>query len=418
MEIIIIGLLAVAAVLGLIIGFGKGFTRVNAWGIELLLAAVIVLALGQAVLPNGEGIMPGLLMFGLAVIVLIILKLITLLIRGALRGAKKRKMARQRDGGDEVDEIDEVIDDDDDDGMNDDMDEDEYEDYAEPEKKKKGKRKIYNDEIRGACGIFDRIIGSVALAIKGVMIVGIILAVLLVAVDLLPGVQADGSDSVFGGIKDAMSDIYAGTLWTSVKPLIMDFLVLAMLFLCVKSGFANGFSQTLWSVLVIGMFVGAGFLAWYLSFNVQPFVDVAENIAVKLGDVEFIKSLSEFMPVFSAINIAKCILTVLLFILLAIFVFILKAFVPGIIFWARKSDIVYFVDGVFGALFATGVLFAVLLAVGFVLNPISDIPALAPLTAYFENSKLANYLYTDNVLVTIDFLPDLRTAIRDWAVSK
>lgn len=404
MEIIILGLLAVAAGLGLLIGFGKGFTRVNAWGVELLLAAIIVFAAGGAVQSMGEGIMPGLLMFGLSVVVLIILKLITLAIRGALRGAKKRKMARQLDGDDDDGMDDEMVDDDDD-GMNDTMDEEEYEEILKPEKKKKGKRKIYNDQIRGACGFVDRLIGAVALAIKGVMLVGIILCVLLVVVDLLP----------FEQVAQAMSEIYSGSLWATVKPFLMDFLVLAMLFLCVKSGFSNGFSQTLWSIMVIGLFAAAGFLAWHLAFNVNTFVDIAQNIANHLGELEFIKSVEQFMP---ALTIAQSILTVILFILFAVFVMILKAFVPGIIFWARKSNIIYFVDGVFGALFATGVLFTVLLGVGFVLNPIFDIEAVAPFTAYFESSNLAKYLYTDNILVTMDVLPEFREMIREWATNK
>ena len=211
MEIIILGGIAAAAVLGLFIGFGKGFTRVNSWGLEFVFAAVIVLALGGVIGKVGDGIMPGVLMLGTTVVALIVLKILSGGLRGLFRKGKKRRMAREEY---EYDEFDVEGVDENDDGMSDSMDENEIEEYAPVtgKKGKKKKRKINNDEIRGACGILDRIFGAVALAVKGAVIMTLIFSLVLVFIDLIQ----------IEFITNAVQDVFAGELWKLLKPRVMD----------------------------------------------------------------------------------------------------------------------------------------------------------------------------------------------------
>lgn len=399
MEIIILGGIAIAAVLGLFIGFGKGFTRVNSWGLEFIIAAAVVLALGGVIGKVGDGIMPGLLMLGLTVVALIVLKILSGGLRGLFRKGKKRRMAREDD--EDADEFDVEGVDEDDDGMNDAMDEDELDDYEHPSKKKgkKKKRKIDNSEIRGACGVVDRIFGAIALAVKGAVIMTLLFSLVLVLIDLIQ-IEA---------VTNAVKDIYAGELWKLLKPRVMDLFVVAIIFLCVKSGYASGFSQTLWSILVLAMFVGAGFVSWNLAFNSPSFAGAAQSLANKLETFAFLEKVKDFLPL---LTIAKSILTVAVFALLVVVIVILKAFVPKILLWARDSDVVYFIDGVFGAIFATAVVLAVLIFIGFALQPISDLEMLAKFTSYFSDSQLAKYIYGDNIILAGELIPAL--PIRDW----
>lgn len=399
MEIIILGGIAAAAVLGLFIGFGKGFTRVNSWGLEFVIATAVVLALGGVIGKVGDGIVPGVLMLGLTVVALIVLKILSGGLRGLFRKGKKRKMARA--DAEEADEFDIEDVDEDDDGMNDSMDEDELEEY-EPASKKKGKkkkRKIANSEIRGACGIVDRIFGAIALAVKGAVIMTLIFSLALVLIDLIQ-IEA---------VTNVVKDIYAGELWKLLKPRVMDLFVVAIIFLCVKSGYASGFSQTLWSILVIGMFVGAGFVSWNLAFNSPSFAGAAQSLTNKLETFAFLEKIKDVVPL---LTIAKSILTVGVFVLLVVVILILKAFVPRIILWARDSDVVYFIDGVFGAIFATTVVLAVVIFIGYALQPISDLEMLAKFTSYFSESQLAKYIYGDNIILAGGLIKEL--PIRDW----
>ncbi len=398
MEIIILGGIAAAAVLGLFIGFGKGFTRVNSWGLEFVFAAVIVLALGGVIGKVGDGIMPGVLMLGTTVVALIVLKILSGGLRGLFRKGKKRSMAREEY---EYDEFDVEGVDEDDDGMSDSMDENEIEEYAPVtgKKGKKKKRKINNDEIRGACGILDRIFGAVALAVKGAVIMTLIFSLVLVFIDLIQ----------IEFITNAVQDVFAGELWKLLKPRVMDLFVVAIIFLCVKSGFSSGFSQTLWSLIVLAMFAGAAFVSWNLAFNAPSFAGAAQSLADKLGTLAFLEKVKDVIPL---INIAKSILTVAVFILLAVVIMILRIFVPRIIHLARNSSVVYFIDGVFGAVFGTAVILGVILFIGYVLQPISDLEMLSKFTAYFSESQLAKYMYGENLILATGTVKEL--PIREW----
>ena len=105
-------------------------------------------------------------------------------------------------------------------------------------------------------------------------------------------------------------------------------------------------------------------------------------------------------------------MTAALFIVLLIPAIIISVFVPRAFDKLRSFETVSAIDGAFGAVVLTAVVFGVLLFLGAVLWQISDLDGFKIFNSYMENSYVARGLYNDNGLASLSFLTNL--PLREW----
>jgi hypothetical protein len=79
-------------------------------------------------------------------------------------------------------------------------------------------------------------------------------------------------------------------------------------------------------------------------------------------------------------------------------VIIISVFVPRFIDRAREGVAFRTIDGVFGAVILTVFMFAILLVLGAVANSFYEYEFMNVFTSYFENSKIATYVYDQNII--------------------
>lgn len=354
-SIVIIVLLAVFSIVGLIVGLCKGFSHVKSWGVEYLLASLLTIGIGGAVSKNFTGdnaAVGGFICIGLALVFINAFSGTSALFRKIFRSSKRKKIA------------------------------------------KGGKKK-------GASGFVDRIFGGVTLAVKGFVITGFTASFILVVLDL-SHIPLDAQ--TFGAV-------YESAAWTAFKPYLMDFLYIGVLMAAIKCGYQSGISNALWTLVVIGLVVFAGYVAYNLAFNVQAFGAAAQNIAPKIMEL-----LGEMGNEELALNLAKWALTVGVFLLELVVVILVAVFVPKFLNFARNSKAFYAVDGVLGAVFAIVFAAGLLMLAGSIIQPISDLEIMAEFTAYFEKSAVATYFYDKNIISLLTDAPLI--PIRDYFVSQ
>lgn len=378
--IAIIAALGFFALIGLITGLIKGFTKVRSWAAELLLTGVCGISLSKLIAKNVQGAVPGFVSLGITVAFVCLFMLLFAIIRKALKSKieKRKQLSYYKQYDEREDNTEQIL-------------------SALGTEDKKKYKKLTKRKFKQSCGgwgVCDKILGGLFLAVKGAVITGFIAAFALVIVDFTRLAQDGGSlNSLFGGI-------YQSGAWAFFKGYIFDFIIVGLVTVCIKSGFQSGISSTLWSLLVLGMVVGAAVLSFNLAFNAQDFVSVAEKLQTKLPEMV------------AHINVAKSIIGVGLFLLMLVAVILIAVFVPKLIDRARDSAVFRGVDGVFGAIILTAFITGLLLVVGAVVNNLHDMQFMLPFNGYFDKSGIATYFYDKNILNALGVLNDL--PIKGW----
>lgn len=376
LGMLIVVILIVAMVIGCIVGLVKGFTNVKSWGVEFLLASAVSVGIGgifsQAAAEGGEGAVSG----GIVTIVATVISVVAFtylfkLIRLIFRKLISNKLARAAEESGE-----------DDGGY-------EYEDDEDEESERKPKK-----HSAGFIGFLNRVFGGITVALQMFVVTGFFASLLLVALDL----------SQFYFVVNDMADLFGSATYLNFKAAFMDFFIVGVVMAAVKCGYNSGISGALWSVVVIGLVVFALVASYHLAFNVESFKAAVDKIASLLAVDGADSTLLE--------TVAKAILMAGLFVIMLVAVVLIAVFVPKIFGGLRDNKVFFAIDGVFGSIAATALVIGVLLGVGAVLQPITDLEFMEKLTSYFAESKIATYFYNNDLLA----LMGVQVPIREWLV--
>lgn len=389
MGIYIIIAACVLAAIGIIVGFILGYIRLSCWGGTVAGTAGICLVVDRTgIVPQGRW--HGIIMLAIALGVLLLLTLLCSLVRRYIsrRVEKSKKLSFYRQH-DEIEANDESI------------------LIALDKKDKKSYRKHSSRRFRmkrGAWGAVDRVFGAITLTLNIFVAVAIIAALGLIVIDA----------AQIGAAKEFLADIYSNAFWQGEgSALAIDMLVIALMCMCVRAGYNGGILSALSTLIIIGLIGGAGYLAYHLVFNVEAFNGAAQGIYDNL----LANALANVQETLDGIHltsevIGKIIMTAVLFIVLLIPAIIISVFVPRAFDKLRSFETVSAIDGAFGAVVLTAVVFGVLLFLGAVLWQISDLDGFKIFNSYMENSYVARGLYNDNGLASLSFLTNL--PLREW----
>ena len=382
LSIAIICLILSFTVVGGVIGALKGFTRVRSWGVEFIrtgLLALHITALITSKMKGGAVIAGGFISIAVAIIFIGLFMFLFWLFRKLL--AKKIEKRKQMSY---------------------------YSNYIENEqntvkilgalaaddiKEYKKLTKHKPKQSGGVWSILNRVFGGVVLALKGVVIAGVLSAVLIVILDFTRLAQTGGK------LYPLLGKMFESGSWKFFKKYLFDFFVIGILMACIKIGYTSGISHAVWSAAVIGMVVGAIGIAAHLVFNVEEFKAVAEklseSLANKVGMIEQLKI---------GKIVAQGILAAGMFLIMLVPIILIAVFVPKFIDIARGSKIFKAVDGVFGAIALTVTVLGILFIYGAIVNSMHDLEFMKVFNAYFEKSGIATYIFDRNVLNAMGIL--------------
>ncbi len=387
MGIYIIIAVAVIAVLAFLFGFYRGYAKLSCWG-GVVIGTVLVSMIVNRYL--GEFDERGIVMLAIAAFSMVVLTILCQLVRRyilrQMKSSGKLSFYRQYDDRTENDEHILV--------SLDKGDKKAYRKYA--------KRKF--SESRGAWGVVDRVFGGITFAVNTFVALAVLLSLALFIIDAAQITVA----------YNALSEIYENPAWTHFGfNYCLDIVIATLLCMCIRLGYKSGFVSALGTIVILGLFVGAGYLGYYLAFNVPAFASMADG----LREGALAGVLANIEPMLSTIGlsadiVAKIVVAAGLFIVFAIVVIIIAIFIPHAIEKLRKIKFVMAIDGVVGAIVLTGVVFFILLAIGAFVYQINDLAALKSFNDYMNASCLAKALYNDNIFNTIAALQNL--PIRSW----
>lgn len=393
--LIVVCAISVFALLGLVIGLVKGFTKVKSWANEYLLTAVITIPLGVLIQKTLGGktegfaaVLPVILTFGIAVVLLV---LFALLSKGVAKGLEKGILSHQEmeryKQQEEMQENNEQI-----------LDALDAKDKAAY--KRLSKRKFKQKE--GGWGAVNRILGGLTLAVKAVTVSGLLVALVMFVLDL----------GQFGFVQEKLSSLYAGGVWDFFKPYLFDFLIIGVLYLCLRRGFSSGISSAVWVLVVLALVGGAGYASYYMVFSTSAFTSAATAFDANCVS-QWFASLAETMEGvgITTLMIAQWIITAGIFLILLIIVILIAVFVPRLIDAAREGAAFRVADGILGAVVITAVVMGIFFFLGGMLQTASELDFMLRFNTYFEGSGVARHLYTDNVLVTLNWMP---VNLADW----
>lgn len=333
-------------VIGLIVGLVKGFKRVKSWGSDYLLSALSTIGIG-AILKNCgiDTKIAGIVVLSCAIATLFLFMGLSALIRNLISRSFERR----------------------------------------------------EDDMRtfGWVGVINRIFGGFALAIKGFVIAAIVCVIVYVALDL----------TQIAPVKTALSSIYQGKIWISIKPYLFDLIILGIINLAVRHGYSSGISSALWSLIVLALLIGCGFAAYNMVFKSTLFDGAANSLSIKIGNR--LPNIQNY-----SLTISKWIFTALIFIAFAIVTAIISFFASRVLTFARAGSAFYVADGILGSFVLTLIIVGVMMFVGFMIQPVYDLDFMKPLTDYFADSAVAKFFYTNNLLTGFG-VPDL-LPLRNW----
>lgn len=385
-SIVLIVCIAVFAVIGLIVGLVKGYSRVRSWASEYLLAGVVSIALGVVITKYSSlaNYINGAITFGVSIVCVVLFIGLCAGVRKFMkvRIERRRQLSYYKNYEEQEDNTEKVLAA---------LDSDDKESY-----KKYSRRKF--SQSGGGWNALDKIFGGITLAVKGAVLAGVIIAIALTVIDFTT-LAADG-----GKLNALFGPIYQSSAWEFFKPYLFDFFIVGILTICIKSGYASGISSALWTLFVLAMVGGAAMLSWYLAFNVQEFVTVAEALGSNLESV-----LANAQPVMdtlgiTAVTVAQYIITAGLFILMLVVIILIAIFVPKLIDKARDGKAFSIIDGILGAIFLTVVVFAILFALGAVVQSLYDYEFMEVFNAYFDKSYIAKFIYGNNILCELNLI--------------
>ncbi|MDE6613372.1 MAG: hypothetical protein K2K28_02335, partial [Clostridia bacterium] len=170
--IIIICSLILFAAIGGLVGALKGFTKVKSWGFEYILTVLIGMPVAGLItkkLASGNATLAGFLSLGITVLLVVLFMSLFIILRKVFtKKIEKRKQLYYYEHYIEIEQANvQIL------GAVTIKDKKEYKRLL----KQKNKRKA------GVWGVLDRTFGGVVLAFKGAVIVGLIAAILLGAID-------------------------------------------------------------------------------------------------------------------------------------------------------------------------------------------------------------------------------------------
>ena len=337
LYVIIGAVLALFAVIGFITGLFRGYAKVQSWAGEYVISALLTIGVGVILKRARVAVM-------VAGVVTIVCAVVFLLVCTGISKAIKLLIGKSFKRCDE-----------------------DFRDY-------------------GIAGIFNRILGAFALTLKALTICLLIIVPALVVLDFVP----------VSTLENALASVYASAFWYAIRPFVFDFLVVGVISFAMHRGFKRGIATSLFSLLVFGLVIGAGFLAYYLVFNTGMFGSASASLAATVSRwVEGIESLKKISD-----SIAKYIITTGVFLVLFIVIVIVSILISKAIRRARFSTGGFaLVDGVIGAIVAILIAVAALLFLGYVLNPLYGLDFMKPFDAYFKSSAIARYFYQSNLLI-------------------
>ena len=190
-------------------------------------------------------------------------------------------------------------------------------------------------------------------------------------------------------------------------------LVISLMCVCVRSGYNGGILSALSAIIIIALIGGAGYLAYYLVFDVQAFASATQGVydsllAAPLANVQESLSGAGLTPEV----LGGIIVTAGLFVIFLIPAIIISIFIPRAFDKLRNFATVEVVDGALGAIILTAVIFGILLFLGALVWQIHDLEGFEIFNSYMANSYVANGLYGDNGITTLTFMQNL--PLRQW----
>lgn len=388
MELIIYISIICLALIGFLIGFLKGFTNVKTWANDYFFATVCVLIVANIV--KTEGSERFWLIAGLAVGCLILFTILSartkVFFEKGIERSKRRSYYESYEARVENDE-----------DILDALDEKNEKRYRRLARRKYG-------EHEGAMGVFSRICGGITLAIKAVVMVGILASAVFIVIDFI---QIDVLSETF-------AELYAGKLWAFIKTYAFDFYIMGVALMCIRIGFKGGLLNKLWFFAVLALLGGAGFVSYHLAFNVQSFQPLAEKVVSGFaeGIQPFVDAVQSVLPNFTTVTVGQIIITAGLFVLLLIPVILISVFVPKLIDSAREGAAFAAIDGALGAVVLFAVVMGILFLLGAVLYTLNDLPFMAKFNEYMDGSKIACISYSGNIMNDLGFITGL--PLRDW----
>ena len=392
MELYIIITIVVACVLaaiGLIVGFCLGYIRLSCWGGTVVGTALTCLLVDRTnVVPEGDW--HGIIMLAVAAGTMLVLTLLCNLVRRYLarqvNKSKQLSFYRQHDGIEDNEESILIA-----------LD--------------KGDKKAYRrhssrrfSQKRGAWGVVDRVFGALTLTINIFTAVALVASLALIIIDSAEITVA----------RDALLDFYQSAFWQGEgSALAIDMLVISLMCVCVRSGYNGGILSALSAIIIIALIGGAGYLAYYLVFDVQAFASATQGVydsllAAPLANVQESLSGAGLTPEV----LGGIIVTAGLFVIFLIPAIIISIFIPRAFDKLRNFATVEVVDGALGAIILTAVIFGILLFLGALVWQIHDLEGFEIFNSYMANSYVANGLYGDNGITTLTFMQNL--PLRQW----
>lgn len=381
-------------VLGLVVGFVKGFTNVKSWAVEYILAAVLTVALANLVRANvAQSEEQGYIILSIAIVLVVTFMMAFAHCRSFIAKAISKHQQREYYTQFENKQIreNEIVD----------------AIYVQDQKKYKKLVKTKTKYKRGPWGLVDRIFGSLTLGVKGVIFPLILFCTILTILDLSSLTTVDQLSSSLS----VFTEYFNAGQWQYLKEFVFDFALIGLIFACIKNGYNGGLVSSLWGLVTLVLVVLAAYIGWTLS-GTEMFGGAVNGLTASLSGVY--EQIGGLISAEWQTTISRIILTVGIFLIELVFIIILGVLVPNLIDAARRGAAFRVIDGVLGAVLSVVVLLAVFLLIGGILQTIADLEIMAHLNTYFELSKFAVYFYGDSLLLAIspnvlDILP-----LRKW----
>lgn len=236
----------------------------------------------------------------------------------------------------------------------------------------------------GAAGVLNRLFGALTGAINAFAKFMMIVVPVLIVLEF----------AQISGLESTLSSVYESAFWYALKPVAFDLIIIGVMNLAIRHGFSKGIITSLWSLIVFALIVGAGFLSYHLVFGTETFSNASAALAEKVsgwfGNVEMLANLAD--------TLAQWFITVGMFLLLLIVVLVTSFFMSRIISFSRLSDGFYIVDGIFGAIVALIIAVAVMLFIGYLIQPLYGLDFMQSFDSYFQSGYVAKYFYGNNLL--------------------
>lgn len=335
LYIILGAVLGVFVLIGFISGLVHGYAKMQSWAGQYAISAIVTIAISSALSNSGmDSMVVGIIAIACAVVLLLVCMALSGIIKASIKKSLKKREA--------------------------------------------------NFRKKGFTGVVNRLFGAVALAIKACVIFMIVAVPVLIVLDFA---QLNGLE--------LLASVYDSAFWLALKPVAFDLILIGVINLAIRHGFARGIATSLWSLIVFALVVGSGFLAYHLVFNTETFgsaiLALSDKVAGWFGDIEALANLTD--------AITKWILTAGLFLLLFIVVLVASLFTSRVISFARIGSGFYVIDGILGAIVAVIIAIAVMLLLGYLISPLYGLDFMEPFDAYLEASTFAKYFYQNNILI-------------------